>query len=174
MRLSLIAALSTNRVIGRDGTLPWHLPDDMAWFKAATSGHAVLTGRVNFEVENKPLPHRHNIVLTRDPDWAPPAAFPDADVARNLDAALALIDPDDPEPFVIGGQAIYELALPRADRLYLTHVHAVLDGDTFFPPLNPGDWHITDQRHHPADARHAYAMTFTTYNRNDPHSAPSS
>ena len=156
--------MSSNRVIGRDGGLPWSLPDDMAWFKAATSGHAVITGRVNFEVENKPLPHRHNIVLTRDRGWSPSAGS-GVDVAHDLNAALAMVDPAEPEAFVIGGQAIYELALPRADRLYLTHVHGEVEGDTFFPPFNAAAWVVVDERQHPADARHAYPMTFATYDR---------
>lgn len=169
-RLSLIAALTTNRVIGRDGGLPWSLPDDMAWFKAATSGHAVITGRANFEVENKPLPNRHNIVLTRDANWSPPrnmATPGGVTVAHSIDTALALVDPADPEPFVIGGSAIYELALPRADRLYLTHIDAHIEGDTYFPEFDIETWRIVDERHHRADARHAYAMTFKTYDRCD-------
>ncbi|MEO0514266.1 MAG: dihydrofolate reductase [Planctomycetota bacterium] len=181
-RLSLIAAMSENRVIGIDGGLPWKLPDEMAQFRAYTLGHAVIMGRVNFESENKPLPHRRNIVLTRQADWQPPADVADQiEVCRDLDEALALVGfnsgatsgdrfggpsgGDECEPYIIGGAKIYELAIPRVDRMVLTTVHTTLDGDTFFPEFDPADWTLTDSRHHAADARHAYAFTVNTWDR---------
>lgn len=158
--------MTENRVIGVDGGLPWKLPDEMAQFRAYTLGHAVIMGRVNFEAEGKPLPHRRNIVLTRQNDWRPPKEVAgDIEVCHDLDEALTLIGETDPEPFVIGGAQIYELALPRVDRMVLTTVHATLDGDTFFPAFDKSNWTLTDARHHPADARHQHAFTINTYDR---------
>ena len=165
-RLSLVAAMSENRVIGVDGGLPWKLPDEMQQFRALTLGHAVITGRKNFEAEGKPLPHRRNLVLTRQADW-PSEPIEGVEVFCELDAALAAVA-DDCEPFIIGGQGIYELALPRVDRMYLTTVHTELEGDTFFPAFEDGRWRLTDQRHHPADGRHAYAFTMRTFDRIEP------
>ena len=177
-RLSLIAAMTENRVIGVGGGLPWKLPDEMAQFRAYTLGHPVIMGRANFESEGKPLPHRRNVVLTTQRDWTPPEdCRDDVEVCRSLDEALKLIgwtDPEDdsggggggdPEPFIIGGGQVYELALPRVDRMVLTTVHTSLEGDTFFPAFDEGDWTLTDARHHLADARHAYAFTVNTYDR---------
>ncbi|MBB6428859.1 dihydrofolate reductase [Algisphaera agarilytica] len=164
-RLTMIAAMSENRVIGVDGGLPWKLPDEMAQFRAYTLGHPVIMGRVNFEAEGKPLPHRRNIVLTRNADWQPPEdATEQIEVCHTLDEALALVE-GDPEPYIIGGAKIYELALPIADRIVLTTVHTTLDGDTFFPEFDLNDWTLTDSRHHLADARHSYAFTVNTYDR---------
>ncbi|MEO1236287.1 MAG: dihydrofolate reductase [Planctomycetota bacterium] len=171
-RLSLIAAMSENRVIGRDNALPWRLPDEMQQFRAYTLGHPVVMGRKNFEAESKPLPHRRNLVLTTQPDWQPldengKPLVPGAgvEVFHDFDAALAVARAADPEPYVIGGAKIYELAIPVVDRMVLTTVHAEIDGDTFFPGFDPADWSLTDQRHHQADARHAHAFTVNTYDR---------
>lgn len=184
-RLSLIAAMTENRVIGVDGGLPWKLPDEMQQFRAYTLGHPVIMGRANFEVEGKPLPHRRNIVLTRQRDWSPPAEFEDAvEVCHSLDDALELIgrgnseesspgNPEgnsggsggDPEPFVIGGGKVYELALPVVDRMVLTTIHTTLDGDTHFPEFDENGWIVTDARHHRADARHEFAFTVRTLDR---------
>ena len=164
-RLSLIAAMAENRTIGRDGGLPWKLPDEMAFFRAATLGHAVITGRRNFEVEGQPLPHRRNLVLTRQSDWSPPSPHADrVEVFQDLDQALQAVG-DDPEPFIIGGAELYRLALPSVDRLYLTTIHAELPGDTFFPDFDADQFTLVDQRHHRADARHPHAFTFSTLDR---------
>jgi len=153
--------MSENRAIGRDGGLPWSLPDEMAQFRALTLGHAVIMGRATFESNGgKPLPHRRNLVLTRQSDFSADGA----EVHATLDAALDAVA-DDCEPFITGGAEIYRLALPRLDRLYLTVVHADLDGDTFFPPFDAADWRLTDARHHRADARHAHAFTVRTLDR---------
>jgi dihydrofolate reductase len=157
--------MSENRAIGRDGGLPWHLPHEMAQFRAYTLGHAVIMGRRNFEAENKPLPHRRNLVLTRQADWQPPADCRDrVEVFRQLDDALAAVA-DDCEPYIIGGADIYALALPRVDRMVLTTVHADLPGDTFFPEFDPANFTLVDARHHPADARHPHAFTVRTLDR---------
>ncbi len=156
--LSIIAAVAANRVIGREGDLPWSLPDDMKWFMQTTTGHAVITGRRNFESYGRPLRNRTNIVITRQTNWSAEGVL----VAHDLDEALKLAGPD---AFVIGGQDIYELALPRVDRMYLTHVHAQVEGDRFFPVFDESDWRISTLREHPADERHAYSFTIKLYER---------
>jgi dihydrofolate reductase len=136
--VSLVAALARNRVIGAGNRLPWHLPEDLRRFKRLTMGAPVIMGRKTHESIGKALPGRRNIVVTRQPD----ARFAGCEVAGSLDAALALAG-DVPEVFVIGGAELYRLALPRADRLYLTLIDADYDGDTFFPDFDPADWRET-------------------------------
>ena len=153
--------MTENRVIGRDGGLPWSLPDEMAQFRAFTLGHAVIMGRSTFDSNGgKPLPHRRNLVITRQTDWSAPGA----EVFHDLDAALDAVA-DDVEPFITGGAAIYRMALPRLDRIYLTTIHTTLEGDTHFPDFDEADWKFTDARHHAADARHAHAFTVRTLDR---------
>ncbi len=139
MRISMIAALADNRVIGRDGDMPWHLSEDMRYFKAKTLGKPVIMGRQTFESMGRPLPRRPNIVVTRNRDFA--AA--DVAVAHDIEAALTLAKGqlgDGDEVMIIGGGQIYEQALRFADRLYLTEIHAKPDGDTFFPEFDRAEW----------------------------------
>lgn len=165
-RLSIVAAMTENRVIGVDGGLPWKLPDEMQQFRALTLGHPVIMGRTNFEAEGKPLPHRRNIVLTTQDRWSPPTDYEDdVEVCHGLDEALELVRDSDPEPFVIGGGKVYELAIPKVDRMYLTTIHAEFAGDTFFPAFDETQWVVTDQRRHLADGRHAHAFTMRTLDR---------
>jgi dihydrofolate reductase len=152
--LSLIAAVAENGVIGANGTLPWRLPDELAHFKRSTLGKPVVMGRRTFESLGRALPGRTNVVLSRSSDFRPPGVL----VARDLDAALALVS-DAPEVVVIGGAALYAEALPRAQRIYLTRVHARPDGDVTFPALDPSDWRESLVLEHPADGRHAFAFT---------------
>ena len=138
MRLSLIWAMTRNRVIGRDNTLPWRLPDEMRHFMRTTLGKPVIMGRKQFDAMGKPLPKRTNIVLSRDPTFAPNGAV----VARTLDEAIQRardVTNESDEAVVIGGAQIYALALPRADRLYFTLIDAEIDGDTFFPEFAAND-----------------------------------
>lgn len=160
MIVSLIAAMAENRVIGRGDALPWRLPRDMRRFKRQTTGHAVIMGRRTFETLPAPLPDRHNVVLTSAP------AYPRAgvEVARSLDAALENLAGDE-EVFVVGGAEIYRLALPIADRIYLTVVHATVPGDTFFPEFTMEDWRLVEDLRFAADARHAFACSFRLYER---------
>ncbi len=160
MPLTLIVAMSENRVIGRDGDLPWRLPADLKRFKALTTGHHVIMGRRTFETLPHPLPNRVNIVVTRQPDYAPEGVL----VASDLDAALHLAA-DDSNPFILGGGEIYRVTLPRADRIELTVVHATIDGDTFFPEFHEHDWTLVSDERHEADERHAYAFSFRRYER---------
>lgn len=134
MIITLIAAMAENRVIGKDGAMPWHLPDDLARFKAITLGHPVIMGRKTFASIGRPLPGRLNIVLTRRKGYSPEGVA----VARSLDEALALAGTAD-EVFICGGGQVYREALPLADRIHLTVVHRPYEGDTTFPEL-PADF----------------------------------
>lgn len=126
MKLALIVALARNRVIGTQGKLPWHIPEDLKRFKRLTMGHAVLMGRRTYESIGRPLPHRRFVVLSATP-------VPGVETFASLDAALAILA-DQERVFVIGGGTLYSALLPKADELYLTLVDRVVDGDTFFPP----------------------------------------
>lgn len=162
MRIALIAAASDNDVIGRDNDLPWHLPDEFRHFKQTTAGHYVIMGRRTWESRGTPLPKRTNVVVTSQPNYAAPGAV----VVRSLAEALRLAEAaGEDEAFVIGGTRLYAEALPLAQRLYLTRVHATLEGDATFPPFDQADWRELDRREHPADDRHAYAFTIYTFER---------
>lgn len=129
-KISLIAACSENRVIGRAGKIPWHLSDDFRRFKERTMGHPIIMGRKTHESIGRPLPGRTNIVITRDTGRQIPGCV----IAGSLDEALAKArEIDSEEVFIGGGGQIYAEALPKADRLYLTLIHAIMDGDAFFP-----------------------------------------
>lgn len=127
--LALIVAMARNRVIGKDGKLPWHLPEDLAHFKRTTLGHAVIMGRVTHESIGRPLPSRRNIVLSRSPS----ASFPGCEVASDLTTALSLARTTDPLPFVIGGVRVFEEALPLTTEVHLTAIDREIEGDTYFP-----------------------------------------
>lgn len=158
--VSLVAAMAENRVIGRDGGLPWRLPDDLRRFKRFTVDHTVIMGRRTFEEIRRPLANRRNVVISRDPAFRPGGVT----VVPSLREALALGATED-EVFVIGGGEIYRLALPVADRLLLTLVHAEVEGDTTFPAFEDQGWVLAEEEHHPADARHAHGFTFRRYER---------
>ncbi len=160
MIVSLIAAMAENRVIGRDGGLPWRLPDDLKRFKRLTIDHTVIMGRKTFDEVKQPLANRRNVVISRNPAFRPLGVT----VVPTLAEALAL-GATESEVFVIGGGEIYRMALSRADRIYLTVVHAVVEGDTFFPPFDESAWVLETETHHPADEKHAYAFTFRDYSR---------
>ena len=162
MRVTLIAAMAENRVIGRDNALPWHLPDDLARFKQRTEGHVVIMGRRAFESVGRPLPNRRSIVITRKHDYHPPGA----EIARSLEEALERArETKQDEVFILGGAEIYTVALPEVDRLELTIVHADVSGDTLFPECDLDEWSLIDEQRHEADPRHAYAFSFRTYER---------
>lgn len=160
MIVSLVAAVADNGIIGRGGGLPWRLPNDLRFFKLLTLGHTVIMGRKTWDEIGKPLPNRRNIVVTRDKT----REFPGAERAPYLGSALALATAED-EVFVIGGGEIYRQALPMADRLYLTHVHATVEGDTRFPEWDAAHWTIVSEERHEADERHAHSFTIRRYDR---------
>jgi dihydrofolate reductase len=159
-RITLIAALADNGVIGREGALPWHLPDDLKRFKSLTLGKPVLMGRRTFESIGRPLPERRNLVLsrrTREP-------APGIEFVTSLDAAYVLAD-DVPELCVIGGAALFAQTLSAATHLQLTWVHAQIAGDVYFPLSDFSLWREIERSEHAQDARHAYAMSFVTLER---------
>ena len=160
MKISVIAAMSQNRVIGRNGALPWHLPADLARFKSITTGHTVIMGRKTFESVGQPLPNRRTIVITRNNDYQGAGVV----IAHSLDEALDHAVRED-EIFILGGEAVYRIALPRADRLYLTIVHTTIHGDTHFPSFDPDQWKLVEDDRQEADDRHAYAFSFRRYER---------
>ncbi|MCR4302414.1 MAG: type 3 dihydrofolate reductase [Sulfuricaulis sp.] len=159
-RVSLIAAMAENRVIGVNNKLPWHLPADLRHFRQLTTGHPVIMGRRNYESIGKPLPDRANIVVTRNPAFRAPGC----QVKNSLEEALREIQ-DKSEIFIIGGAEIYRQSIGSADRIYLTLVHAEIDGDTYFPEFDRGDWQEVSRVHHTADEKNPYAYSFVTYDR---------
>lgn len=162
MQLILIAALTDNRVLGKDNQLIWRLPEDLKNFKRLTSGHSVIMGRKTFESLGKPLPNRTNIVITRNPDYQAEGCI----VVESLAKAIAQAqEADAGQVFVIGGGEIYAQALPLADVMYLTHVHTELEGDTFFPEFSTSDWKVIDTQHFDKDEKHAYDFDIATYEK---------
>jgi dihydrofolate reductase len=160
MRITLIAAISDNGVIGRGNALPWHLPADLQRFKRLTTGHAVVMGRKTWESIRRPLPHRRNIVISGSPGFQPLGAMMVPSFGAAIEAARDLA-----EIYAIGGSRVFETALPLADRLELTRVHAQVPGDAFFPKLDLSEWKLVAEEHHPADEQHAYPYSFLTYDR---------
>lgn len=159
-RLNLIAALDENALIGREGGLPWHLPADLRHFKALTMGKTMLMGRKTWDSLGRALPGRESWVLTRADGFAAEGAR----VLASLDEALAAAGGR--ELMVIGGAEIYRQTLPWAQRLYLTRVHARVEGgDAYFPAFDPMQWRETSREAHPPDERHAYPYSFLTLER---------
>lgn len=167
MRVALIVAASDNNVIGNNNALPWHLPADFAFFRQTTMGKPVVMGRKTYESIGRPLPGRPNVVISRNPDWR---VTSDVEVVSSVPAAIArarvLAEASGQgEVMVIGGAEIYRLTLPDADRVYLTRVHARIEGDAFFPELDPAVWQLTSVRECPADERNRWDFSFLQYDR---------
>jgi dihydrofolate reductase len=170
---AIIVAAAANGVIGKDGGLPWHLPDDMKYFKRMTMGHPMVMGRKTLETMDRPLPGRPHIIMTRRVDYELPPGFHGVsepvqvhhDIATAIDAARRLAT--DGIVFVIGGAEIYRQALPLVDRVYLTRVHAHPDGDVRFDFLPDAreDWQRVEQFDHPPDEKHKLGFTFEAYQR---------
>jgi dihydrofolate reductase len=166
MKVSLIVAVSENKVIGKNNDLAWHLPDDMKFFQDKTKGHFVIMGRRNYESiphKYRPLPNRTNVIVSRQKDYLAKDCF----VVDSIIAALELAQQhNDTEPFIIGGGQIYRLALEQnlVHKIYLTRVHTNLEGDTYFEHLDE-QWKLTHEKYHPMDDRHPYSFTFQTYER---------
>jgi dihydrofolate reductase len=158
--VSLLAAVAENGVIGRDNRLPWHLPDDLKRFKSLTMGKPMLMGRRTFDSIGSPLAGRTSLVLTRSRAWSNPGAVAAHSFEDALDRAR-----DAAELMVVGGAEVFRLALPRARRIYLTRVHARVEGDSIFPALDVLEWRESGREEHPADERHAYAMSFCVLER---------
>jgi len=195
MIISLIAAASTNNVIGKDNKLLWHLPNDMKFFRNTTWGMPVVMGRKTYDaLAGEPLPGRFNFVITRNNDWDPhknvrktapggnivrlqekaDGCRPSEDLARSekvkvvnsLESAIeGARETDCKEVFVIGGGEIYKEAMSIAHKIYLTRVHAVVEGDAFFPIIDEGLWQLTSNLDFPVDDKHAYAYSFQVWER---------
>ena len=160
MRVSIVVAADEAGGIGFKGGLPWHLPEDLKRFKRLTLGKPVIMGRRTHESIGRPLPGRHNVVVSRQPGLA----FAGCTVTGSLQAAFTAAG-DVAEACVIGGAQLYREALPVADLVHLTRVHARVAADTFLPDLNPAEWHEVAREDHPADERHALPYSFITLER---------
>lgn len=159
--ISIIAAMANDRVIGIKNSLPWKLPADMKWFRQHTLGKPVIMGRKTYEsFGGRPLPQRHNIVVTRDTGYD----AGEATVATSIEQAIEKAGQVD-EVMIIGGASFYEQTLPVADRMYLTEVDATLQGDAWFPEYRAGDWQLVESHSHSADDKNAYSMTFNIFER---------
>jgi dihydrofolate reductase len=158
--VSIVVATDDHGGIGLGGTLPWHLPDDLRRFKALTMGKPIVMGRRTHDSIGRALPGRQNIVISRQPGLR----IEGCTVVGSLDAALAAAGPV-PEIVVIGGADVYRLALPGAQTLHLTRVHADTGADTFFPALDAADWEEIAREDRPADERHAHAVSYLTLRR---------
>lgn len=159
----MIAAMGSNRVIGKDNDIPWHLPDDFKFFKETTKGHHVIMGRKNWESlppAFQPLPSRPNIVITRQSSYSADGA----QVVASLQEALELSkESGEHEVFIIGGGEIYRMGLDIADKIYLTEINSTFDGQVTFPEFSKDKWVEESRVHHSADDRHQFSFDFVTY-----------
>lgn len=158
--IAIVVAMAENRVIGRDNRLPWHLPADLRHFRQLTLGKPVLMGRRTHESIGRPLPERINIVVTRDRDYEATGCI----VAHSLESALEAAA-GYAEVMVIGGTELYRQLLPRADRIYLTLVHAGFEGDAWFPELEAGEWREVERMDYPADEKNCCPYSFVRLER---------
>ena len=167
VRIAMIWAMSRNRVIGRNNALPWHLSEDLKYFKRVTMGKPIIMGRKTWESIGRPLPGRTNIVITRDPDYEVPDGVK---VVNSLEAAIRIADSvahidGSEEAIIMGGAEIYAQALPLAQRLYLTQVHAEVDGDAFFPEFDIERWHELGREDFSAAGPNPYDYSFVILER---------
>lgn len=158
--LSIIVAMDQKGVIGSNNTLPWRLSADLKSFKSITMGKPIIMGRKTWESIGKPLPGRDNVIITRNSDYSAPGCI----VCRSLDEAMQRFA-DVPEAVVIGGREIYSLALDRADRIYLTEVHADVEGDTWFPLFDRSEWNELERHEFTADEKNDYPFSIVTLER---------
>ena len=152
--------MSENRVIGINNKLPWHLPADLRHFRRLTTGHPVIMGRRNYESIGKPLPNRTNIVVTRNPDYRAAGCL----VTHSLDDAMNSAG-NDRDIFIIGGAEIYRQAFDRANRIFITLIHARIEGDTYFPEFEGPSWREISRERHERDENNPYPFSFLTYER---------
>ena len=159
-RLSLIAAMDRNRLIGANNTLPWHLPADLRFFRQTTMGKPVVMGRKTHESIGKALPGRRNIVVSRNPEHR----YPGCELVTGIDAALRLCADAD-ELMLIGGASLYQQTIDDATALYITRIHASFDGDTWFPEFDPEDWRVEFRQDFGADSDNPHDYSFIKYVR---------
>jgi len=143
MAIYIIAAMTKNRVIGKDNKLPWHISEDLKNFKRLTTGNTVIMGRKTFDSIGKPLPNRHNVVVSRSV-----SVIEGVDVCHSFEEAMEKAKSYGKDIFVIGGGSVYALALPIADKMFISHVKKEYDGDTFFPEFNEADWDVESSEDH--------------------------
>ena len=160
MRLSIVVAMDDNRLIGSKNHLPWHLPADLAYFKKLTTGKSILMGRKTYDSIGRPLPNRRNIVITRNAN----ISIPGCEVVSSIDYALELTK-EDPEVMVIGGASLCEQLLPKINRLYITKIDGVFEGDVFFPKYDDFNWLEVSCESHPKDSSNAYSYKFIVLDR---------
>lgn len=156
MIISMLVAQDQNRLIGANNRIPWRLPDDMVWFRQRSMGKPVIMGRKTFDsipAKYRPLPGRHNIVLTRNPEYK----VDGLSVVHSVEAALAAAGEVE-EVIIAGGTMIYTLFMPHINKIYLTQVHGRFQGDTYLPEIDFTDWQETYRQHHPADERHSVSF----------------
>ncbi|WP_120489705.1 dihydrofolate reductase [Bergeyella cardium] len=156
---TIIVAMGRNNAIGKGNQLLWHLPKDLKHFKELTSGHPIIMGRKTYESIGKPLPNRTNIVVSRKKDWFQEGVL----IVGSLKEALKFAKKIDENIFIIGGGKVYEQTINLADKLEITLVDAEIDGDTFFPKINPEKWIKVQETHHHKDEKHAYDFSFQTF-----------
>lgn len=159
-KISLIVAVASNWVIGRENALPWRMPADLRRFKQVTMGHTLIMGRKTYESIGRPLPGRRTVVVTRQTGWQADGV----QVFQSLGEALAAASGES-EVFVAGGGEIFHELLPQADRICLTRIDAPFEGDTYFPPFDETAWKIVEEEHHESDAENPYAFTFQILDR---------
>jgi dihydrofolate reductase len=164
--MSLIVAMSDNRVIGRNNAMPWHLPEDLKFFKRVTMGKPIIMGRNTYESIGKPLPGRANIVITRNPDYLVDGVHVVNSVEEAIELAGQLTAPDsEAEIMVIGGSQIFDLTLPIADRIYLTELHTKIQGDVFFPRFPRDQWQEIARENRPATPENPFTYSFLILER---------
>lgn len=159
MSISLIVAMSRNRVIGKDNKLPWHLPADLAFFKKTTMGHTIVMGRKTYESIGKPLPGRKNVILTGNPRFSAAGCT----VIHSVEDALRLAQEE--ELFVIGGAEVFRLFFAVADKIYLTLLHHDIEGDTYFPEFSPHEWELIGETPGITDEKNPYSYSFQLHRR---------
>ena len=163
MIISHLVAASENNVIGIQNKIPWHLPNDLKYFKNKSWGMPVIMGRNTYESLDKPLPGRINIVLTKRTDWE----RSDVTVAHTLEEAVTKANNTDcKEIFIIGGGEIFKQTFELADRIYITRVHTQIEGDVFYPAIEENNWSLISADAHYSDSKHAYDYTFQVWERN--------
>ena len=162
MIVSQIAAMSRNRVIGKDNKLPWNMPNDLAYFFKVTRGHHIILGRKNFEANGKALPNRVNIVLTRNLNYKAPGCI----VVESIQQALKYSESKgEEEVFIVGGGQIYQASLGITNKIYLTIIETEIEGDVFFPELNPKSWKQISKIAYPADSNNPFIYTYYIFER---------
>lgn len=167
MIISLLVAASTNNAIGKNNQLLWHLPNDMKFFKNTTWGMPIIMGRKTFEsINKKSLPGRLNIIITKQQNLNHLQNNTDTWVTHSLEEAITQAQQTDcNEAFIIGGGEIFKVAMPIAERIYLTRVHATFEADTFFPEINNKEWKQISCKNHEIDGKHAFAYSFELWEK---------